>query len=232
MVLLWYWSHILSIGYHFGRTPTWELLCIFSVFWPFWGCSSPHASICQIDPSPLGRKATATSSQGISWRPGAGYVQITGNDMLCFFRCSAPGGGFGHVDLCCWTTSDEKRGHVHWPIDPTWPNFIWNAQRMLQICRSVTWWLCLLCSSWFILFIMLAPRSVGKTWVGRKARLVPLTFALSPWAWALSSCQGWNANWASAACLRTCIAQAGICDEKTELAVWQSTFGKTDFTEL
>lgn len=96
---------------------------------------------------PLGRKATATSSQGISWRPGAGYVQITGNDMLCFFRCSAPGGGFGHVDLCCWTTSDEKRGYVHWPIDPTWPNLIWDAQRMLQICRSVTWWLCLLCSS-------------------------------------------------------------------------------------
>ena len=53
MVLLWYWSHILSIGYHFGRTPTWELLCIVSVFWPFWGCSSPHASICQIDPSPV-----------------------------------------------------------------------------------------------------------------------------------------------------------------------------------
>lgn len=88
-------------------------------------------------------------------------------DMLRFFRCSAPGGGFGHVDLCCWTTSDEKRGHV-----TNWPNLIWNAQQMLQICRSVTWWLCLLCSSWFILFIMLAPRSVGKTWVGRKARLV------------------------------------------------------------
>lgn len=31
-----------------------------------------------------GRKATATSSQGISWRPGAGYVQITGS-----LTCSA-----------------------------------------------------------------------------------------------------------------------------------------------
>ncbi len=223
MVLLWYWSHIASIGWKSGGTPTWEILCIVwcehlpNQSFPVYLRKESHGYIltahqlatrCRV-PAGCGTRVQMVQSH----KGALAMTAMTCSAILvCFFRCSAPGRGYGHVDLCCWTTSDEKRGHVH-PIDQLTRLDLgrpaWNDSN----------------SPFCDLFMFMAPRSVGKTgFRGRKARLLVdlqsyhwhlhcFDWAFKgPWAWEKmsSSCQAWwNANWASAACLRTCAAQAG-----------------------
>ena len=167
MVLLWYWSHTLSIGYHFGRTPTWELLCIVSVFWPFWGCSSPHASICQIDPSQEGKPRLHPHRASVG-------DQVPGTCRLLAMTCSAIV-QLQEGDLAMSISAagqpvmrrEAMSCHVHCPIDQLTQLDLGRPANASNLpFRDLV--------TLFVMFvlIMLAPRSVGKTWVGRKARLV------------------------------------------------------------